>query len=124
MKQIWISLSLLLFTLAAGAQTSTRQHKVDSLYQLIPSMDTEEKLKTYDKLLRWMTSSRDNEDIVGAYLLKDILVIDGLKNSGKMKDLLRLIAFQLGNLNPLSIQTTYPDATFDVITKSNYLHYI
>ena len=36
-------------------------------------------------------------DIVGAYLLKDILAIDGLKNSGKMKDLLRLIAFQLGN---------------------------
>ena len=36
-------------------------------------------------------------DIVSAYLLKDILAIDGLKNSGKMKDLLRLIAFQLGN---------------------------
>lgn len=36
-------------------------------------------------------------DIVGAYLLKDILTIDGLKNSGKMKDLLRLVAFQLGN---------------------------
>jgi predicted AAA+ superfamily ATPase len=36
-------------------------------------------------------------DIVGAYLLKDILVMDGLKNSGKMKELLRLIAFQLGN---------------------------
>ena len=36
-------------------------------------------------------------DIVDAYLLKDILAIDGLKNSGKMKDLLRLIAFQLGN---------------------------
>jgi predicted AAA+ superfamily ATPase len=36
-------------------------------------------------------------DIVSAYLLKDILTIDGLKNSGKMKDLLRLIAFQLGN---------------------------
>ena len=36
-------------------------------------------------------------DIVGAYLLKDILAIDGLKNSGKMKDLLRLIAFQVGN---------------------------
>lgn len=37
-------------------------------------------------------------DIVGAYLLKDILAIDGLKNSGKMKELLRLIAFQLGNV--------------------------
>jgi predicted AAA+ superfamily ATPase len=36
-------------------------------------------------------------DIIGAYLLKDILTIDGLKNSGKMKELLRLIAFQLGN---------------------------
>lgn len=36
-------------------------------------------------------------DIVGAYLLKDILAIDGLKNSSKMKELLRLIAFQLGN---------------------------
>ena len=36
-------------------------------------------------------------DIVGAYLLKDILSIDGIKNSGKMKELLRLIAFQLGN---------------------------
>jgi predicted AAA+ superfamily ATPase len=35
-------------------------------------------------------------DIVGAYLLKDILSIGGLKNSGKMKDLLRLVAFQLG----------------------------
>ena len=36
-------------------------------------------------------------DIVGAYLLKDILSIDGIKNSGKMRELLRLIAFQLGN---------------------------
>ncbi|MDR1097022.1 MAG: ATP-binding protein [Tannerella sp.] len=36
-------------------------------------------------------------DIVGAYLLKDILTIDGLKNSGKMRELLRLIAFQLGS---------------------------
>jgi predicted AAA+ superfamily ATPase len=36
-------------------------------------------------------------DIVNAYLLKDILNIDGLKNSKKMIDLLRLIAFQIGN---------------------------
>lgn len=36
-------------------------------------------------------------EIVNAYLLKDILSVDGLKNSGKMKDLLRLIAFQTGN---------------------------
>ncbi len=36
-------------------------------------------------------------DIVGAYLLKDILAIDGLKNSSKMRNLLRQIAFQLGS---------------------------
>lgn len=36
-------------------------------------------------------------DIVGAYLLKDILAIDGLKNSSKMRELLRLIAFQMGS---------------------------
>lgn len=37
------------------------------------------------------------QDIVDAYLLKDILAIDGIKNSQKMYDLLRLIAFQVGS---------------------------
>ena len=36
-------------------------------------------------------------DIVGAYLLKDILALDGLRNSSKMRDLCRLIAFQSGS---------------------------
>lgn len=36
-------------------------------------------------------------DLVSGYLLKDILAIDGLKNAGKMQDLLRLISFQTGN---------------------------
>lgn len=36
-------------------------------------------------------------DLISGYLLKDILSIDGLKNAGKMQDLLRLIAFQTGN---------------------------
>ncbi|MEI6766669.1 MAG: ATP-binding protein [Bacteroidota bacterium] len=36
------------------------------------------------------------QEMVNAYLLKDILSIDGLRNSGKMKDLLQLIAFQIG----------------------------
>ncbi|MBR6310729.1 MAG: ATP-binding protein [Paludibacteraceae bacterium] len=35
-------------------------------------------------------------EITNAYLLKDILSIDGLKNAKKMQDLLRLIAFQMG----------------------------
>ncbi|GHS94861.1 ATPase [Planctomycetales bacterium] len=35
-------------------------------------------------------------DLVNAYLLKDILAVEGIKNSGKMRDLLRLVAWQLG----------------------------
>jgi predicted AAA+ superfamily ATPase len=35
--------------------------------------------------------------IVNAYLLKDILAIEGIKNSNKMKELLRLVAFQTGS---------------------------
>ena len=36
-------------------------------------------------------------DIINAYLLKDILTLDGLRNSSKMRDLCRLIAFQMGS---------------------------
>jgi len=37
------------------------------------------------------------KNIVDAYLLKDILMIDGIKNAAKMKELLQLVALQLGN---------------------------
>ena len=36
-------------------------------------------------------------NIINAYLLKDILAVDGIRNSAKMHDLLRLVAFQTGN---------------------------
>lgn len=36
-------------------------------------------------------------NIADAYLLRDILAIDGIKNSDKMKALLRLIAYQMGS---------------------------
>lgn len=35
-------------------------------------------------------------EIINSYLLKDILIFDGIKHSGKIHDLLRLIAYQLG----------------------------
>lgn len=47
-----------------------------------------------------MTSNTMKEeylrDIVNAYLLKDILAIDGLRNTAKMNRLLQLVAFQIG----------------------------
>jgi len=36
------------------------------------------------------------KDLVNAYLLKDILAFEGVRNAEKVKDLLRLIAFQVG----------------------------
>jgi predicted AAA+ superfamily ATPase len=35
--------------------------------------------------------------IVDSYLLRDILAIDGIRNASKMRDLLRLVAFQVGS---------------------------
>jgi len=36
-------------------------------------------------------------DLVTAYLLKDILALEGIKNASKMNRLLRLVAFQTGS---------------------------
>jgi len=55
---------------------------------------------TYPQLLGLYPSDKQEylTDLINGYLLKDILSIDGLRNSHKMSDLLRLIAFQTGNL--------------------------
>lgn len=36
------------------------------------------------------------KDLVSTYLLKDILSYDGIRNNAKIKDLLRLVAYQIG----------------------------
>ncbi len=54
-------------------------------YPDVVLMDNNEERKEYLK------------NIVSAYLLKDILMIDGIKNASKMKELLQLIALQMGS---------------------------
>lgn len=44
----------------------------------------------------WKVKEEYLFEIINSYLLKDILVYDGIKNSHKIYNLLRLIAFQLG----------------------------
>lgn len=44
----------------------------------------------------WDEKKQYLREIINSYLLKDILVFDGIKNSDKIYDLLRLIAFQIG----------------------------
>ena len=63
-------------------------------------------------------------DIVSAYLLKDILALDGLRNSSKMRDLCRLIAFQTGSEvsceelgRQLSMSKTTVEKYLDLLSK-------
>lgn len=61
------------------------QHIIYGHYPELESLDTEKFKQEY------------LNDVVDAYLLRDILAFDGLKQAQKMYDLLRLIAFQAGS---------------------------
>jgi len=63
-------------------------------------------------------------EIVNSYLLKDILVFDGIKNADKIYDLLRLIAFQVGKEvslqelgNQLNISKNTVEKYLDLLSK-------
>lgn len=63
-------------------------------------------------------------EIVNSYLLKDILIYDGIKNSAKIYDLLKLIAFQVGKEvsiqelgNQLQISKNTVERYLDLLTK-------
>ncbi len=54
---------------------------------------------SYPELLHYVSFDEKSaylKELLQSYLLKDILELDGLRNSSKMFDLLRLIAFQIG----------------------------
>jgi len=55
----------------------------------------------YPELLQLRTKAEKNRylnDLVSSYLLKDILSFENIKNSDKIISLLRLLAFQVGNM--------------------------
>jgi predicted AAA+ superfamily ATPase len=65
---------------------------------------------SYPELLKLKSKSKKEDylyELADDYLFKDILEFEGIKNSDKIRNLLRLIAFQVGNeisLNELSRQ--------------------
>lgn len=61
------------------------QHLVYGLYPELMSIPNEKERQEY------------LNDIVDSYLLRDILMVDGVKNAQKMHDLLRLVAYQVGS---------------------------
>ena len=58
-------------------------------------------------------------EIVGSYLLKDILSLDRIKGAGVLLDLLKLIAFQVGSL--VSLNELATQIRLDVKTVGRYL---
>lgn len=74
--------------------------QVESGVEVFQNVEQKMIFGTYPQLLGMNPTEKQEYliDLVNGYLLKDILSIDGLRNSNKMNDLLRLIAFQTGNL--------------------------
>ncbi|MDR3247372.1 MAG: ATP-binding protein [Treponema sp.] len=67
----------------------TRQHLEDRLvYGSYPEVIF---IQGYEQKAQYL------KEIVNSYLLKDILAFEGIKNSGKLLNLLRLVAFQMGS---------------------------
>lgn len=77
-----------------------------------------------EQYMGWNEKQDYLHEIVNSYLLKDILIYDGIKNSAKIYDLLRLIAFQVGNEvslqelgNQLQISKNTVERYLDLLSK-------
>ncbi len=71
----------------------------ETMFDTLGLMDERLVYGTYPELLHIPTYEQKEEylaDLTDAYLLRDILALDGIKNASKMHDLLRLIAYQVG----------------------------
>lgn len=86
----------------------------------------------YPELLQLADQSEKREylqDLVNAYLLKDILEFENIRNSDKILNLLRLIAFQVGgeiSYNEIGVQLSMSKNTvekyLDLLSKVYVLH--
>ena len=73
---------------------------VENKIETITNLETRLIFGSFPELYFMNTVSEKTDylnSIVNSYMLKDILAIDGIKNSSKMLNLLRLIAFQVGS---------------------------
>ena len=108
--------------LAEGELTPTENitEKTDNLYERLI-------FGNYPELLHLDTITEKHlylRDLVNSYLLKDILTFDTIRNSSKIIDLLRLIAFQVGSevqvpelANSLQMSRNTVEKYLDLLTK-------
>ncbi|MFV8334863.1 ATP-binding protein [Flavobacterium sp. RSP29] len=77
---------------------------------------------SYPELIQYSDWEEKKEylyEIINSYLLKDILVFEGIKHADKIYDLLRLIAYQLGK--EVSLQELANQLQMSKNTVANYL---
>ena len=86
------------FHLTAFSQTEISQ--IENLLQTRQNLENRLVYGSYPDVVLLNNNEERKEylkNIVDAYLLKDILMVDGIKNASKMKELLQLIALQMGS---------------------------
>ena len=86
------------FHLTAFSQTEISQ--IENLLQTRQNLENRLLYGSYPEVVMMNSNEERKEylkNIVDAYLLKDILMVDGIKNASKMKELLQLVALQMGS---------------------------
>ena len=79
------------------AQMELTHH--ENLLQTLENLEERLIYGSYPELFQLNTLSEKEKylnDLINSYLLKDILSFEGIRNTNKVKDLLQLIAFQVG----------------------------
>jgi len=85
------------FHLTAFSQNEISQ--IENLLQTKQNLENRLIYGSYPEVVLMNSNEERKEylkNIVDAYLLKDILIVDGIKNASKMKELLQMIALQMG----------------------------
>jgi predicted AAA+ superfamily ATPase len=86
------------FHLTAFSQNEISQ--IEGVLQTRQNLETRLIYGSYPDVVLMDSNEERKEylrNIVDAYLLKDILMVDGIKNASRMKEMLQLIALQLGS---------------------------
>lgn len=106
-------------------QIETRTEKIENLKERLV-------FGNYPELIHIGSREGKKEylrQLIDSYLLKDILAYENLRSSHKILELLRLIAFQVGNevsfselANKLSINKATVERYLDILTKVYILH--
>ncbi|MBF4515318.1 ATP-binding protein [Flavobacterium sp. ANB] len=109
--------TLYLFPLAQMEFSSIENYK-----QTIENLEERLLFGGYPELIQYESWEEKKDylfEIINSYLLKDILVFEGIKHADKIYDLLRLVAYQIGK--EVSVQELANQLQLSKNTVSNYL---